>query len=136
MMTKVITGGCMCGAVKFELEDDFSQFFLCYCEQCRKMTGSANASNLFTRTDNITWLQGKEFTKRYEHPDRRFSKVFCTECGSGLPYESKSGKALIVPAGSLDCEPEKKPDAQIFCKEQAEWHKEGIHAPKFSAFKK
>lgn len=133
-MTKMITGGCMCGAVRFEVEDDFQQFFLCYCEQCRKMTGSAHASNLFTRLDNIQWLQGKELIKHYEHPTRIFSQVFCTECGSPLPFVSKSGKALIVPAGSLDAEPSKKPDAQIFCKEQTEWHKAGIETPKFPGF--
>lgn len=133
-MTKILTGGCMCGSVRFQVEDDFQKFFLCYCEQCRKMTGSAHASNLFTRIDNLQWLQGQEYIKRYEHPTRRFSQVFCTECGSALPFVSKSGKALIVPAGSLDEEPGKQPDAQIFCLEQTEWHKSGINAPKFDTF--
>lgn len=133
-MKKMLTGSCICGKVHFQVEDDFSRFFLCHCEQCRKMTGSAHASNLFTRVDNIEWLKGQEYIKRYEHPTRTFSQVFCMECGSGLPFVSKSGRALIVPAGSLDSEPTRKPDAQIFCKEQAEWHKAGLQAPRFSEF--
>lgn len=133
-MKKIISGGCVCGEVRFSIEDDFDHFYFCHCEQCRKMTGSAHASNLFTRPDNIKWETGLNSIKRYNHPTRTFSQVFCIHCGSGLPYISKSGKALIVPAGSLDSEPTKRPDAQIFCSEETEWHKAGLTVDKFSAF--
>ncbi|MDC0611528.1 GFA family protein [Vibrio sp.] len=133
-MQRTISGSCVCGAVRFEVEDDFQHFYFCYCEQCRRMTGSDHASNLFTRIDNIRWIKGAELTKRYEHPTRTFSQVFCTECGSPLPYLSKSGKALIIPAGGLDSEPTRKPDAQIFCSEQTQWHIDGIEAKRFDGF--
>lgn len=133
-MGKILTGGCCCGSVAFTLNDDFNHFFFCYCEQCRKLTGSAHASNLFTSPDNIQWVKGKDKTKRFEHPTRSFAQVFCTECGSGLPFQSQSGKFLIVPAGSLNEEPSKPLDAQIFCAEQTKWHKEGMNAPKVEGF--
>ncbi len=133
-MVREITGGCCCGSVAFKLEDNFKKFFFCHCEQCRKLTGSAHASNLFTAPDNIQWLKGAEKTKRYEHPSRSFAKVFCTDCGSPLPFVSKSGKFLIVPAGSLNAEPSKVVDAQIFCAEQTQWHKAGIEAGKLPGF--
>ncbi|PCJ30659.1 MAG: aldehyde-activating protein [Gammaproteobacteria bacterium] len=133
-MTKKITGGCCCGKVSYSLEDDFSKFFFCHCEQCRKLTGSAHAANLFTYAENINWDKGVEHTRRYEHPTRSFAKVFCTECGSGLPYLSSTGQFLIVPAGSLNEEPSKLPDAQIFCSEQTQWHKAGLEADKVAKF--
>lgn len=135
-MAKEITGGCCCKSVAFKLKDEFSKFFFCHCEQCRKLTGSAHASNLFTAPDNIEWLKGEDKTKRYEHQTRSFAKVFCTECGSGLPYVSQSGRFLIVPAGCLDQEPSKSLDAQIFCEEQTEWHKAGLTAPLVEGFAK
>ena len=135
-MSKEITGGCFCGNVTFKLEDDFAKFFFCHCEQCRKLTGSAHASNLFTSTANIEWTQGEEKTRRYDHPTLSFSKVFCENCGSGLPYVSQRGNFLVVPAGSLNEEPSKKPDAQVFCEEQAEWHKSGLQAAKVEGFPK
>ncbi len=131
---KTLSGGCMCGTVRFTVEDRFSRFYFCHCEQCRKMTGSAHASNLFTSIDNIHWEKGQEETVRYDHPTRSFSRVFCKHCGSGLPYQSRSGKALIVPAGSLDGEPTKLPDAQIFCGEQTEWHKQLHSLKKYDKF--
>ncbi|MBB3063679.1 GFA family protein [Microbulbifer rhizosphaerae] len=133
-MKDAITGGCVCGEVLFSIEDDFENFYFCHCEQCRKMTGSAHASNLFTRPDNIKWEKGFDSVKRYDHPTRTFSQAFCTHCGSALPYVSKSGKALVVPAGSLDEEPKKALDAQIFCSEETEWHKVGLSSPKHSGF--
>ena len=133
-MKKLISGGCVCGEVRFSIEDDFDSFYFCHCEQCRKMTGSAHASNLFTRPDNIKWETGLDSIKRYNHPTRTFSQVFCIHCGSGLPYISKSGKALVVPAGSLNSEPTKRPDAQIFCSEETEWYKVGLTVNKFPAF--
>jgi len=126
IMAKTITGGCCCGDITFTVEDNFSNFFFCHCEQCRKLTGSAHASNLFTTTDNINWLSGKEKIKRYDDPERTFSQAFCQNCGSGLPYLTQSGKSLIVPAGSLNAEPAKGLDAQIFCAEQTQWHKTGL----------
>ena len=135
-MVNVITGGCCCGDVSFSLEDDFSNFYFCHCEQCRKLTGTAHASNLFTSPDNIKWIKGTDKTKRYDHPERSFSKAFCCECGSGLPFISQSGKYLIVPAGSLNEEPTKQLDAQIFCSEETEWHKAGLKVDKVARFPK
>ena len=127
-MSKELTGGCCCGKVTFSLNDDFKKFYFCHCEQCRKLTGSAHAANLFTAPDNIQWTKGEDNTKRFEHPTRSFAKVFCTDCGSGLPYLSQSGKFLVVPAGSLNEEPSKILDAQIFREEQTQWHKAGLQA--------
>ncbi|CAM3536005.1 Glutathione-dependent formaldehyde-activating enzyme [Vibrio aerogenes CECT 7868] len=133
-MTKTLTGGCCCGKVSFSVKDQFNHFFFCHCQQCRQMTGSAHASNLFTSVDNIVWESGTGFIKCFSHPERNFSKAFCTECGSALPYVSSSGKSLIVPAGSLNEEPSKPVDAQIFCAEQAGWHLDGLSAKKMPGF--
>ena len=135
-MANIITGNCCCGDVSFTLENNFNNFFLCHCDQCRKLTGSAHASNLFTSLDNINWVNGADKIRRYDHQERSFSKAFCENCGSGLPFLSQNGKSLIVPAGSLNEEPSKKIDAQIFCSEQTEWHKSGLTAAKVSGFQK
>ena len=133
-MTQSITGSCCCGKVIFSLKNEFSNFYFCHCEQCRKLTGSAHASNLFTSPENITWNKGKALTKRYDHPNRSFTQVFCTECGSGLPFLSQNGKFLIVPAGSLDQEPNKMVDAHIFSEEQTDWHQQMGSSKKFAKF--
>ncbi|MDC5806238.1 GFA family protein [Vibrio europaeus] len=89
-----------------------------------------------TSPSNIQWTKGEDKIKRFDHPTRSFSKAFCIECGSGLPYLSQSGKFLIVPAGSLNEEPSKELDAQIFCSEQTHWHKAGLQADQMLGFPK
>ncbi|MBL4765434.1 MAG: GFA family protein [Colwellia sp.] len=129
-----ITGSCLCGKVTFESNNNFDQFHLCHCTQCQKTTGSAHASNLFTKPDNITWLSGFELVKRFDVPGRAISKSFCTECGCGVPFLSGTGKALVIPAGCLDSKPEIDPQDNIFCSEKAEWYDKAICAESFEKF--
>ncbi|MEH6551685.1 MAG: GFA family protein [Pseudomonadales bacterium] len=133
-MNRKISGGCLCGAVKFTVNDSFDNFYFCHCEQCRKVSGSSHASNLLTKIGNIEWLSGFNKTVRFDHKDGAFTKVFCSVCGSGLPHKSQSGECLVVPAGSLDAEPSLTPQAQIFCSEKAGWFTAGIKAPENSGF--
>lgn len=127
-------GGCLCGAIKYQLTKPLATFYFCHCEQCRKVTGSGFAANIITETDGIEWLSGAELLNHYEHPSREFSKTFCTQCGSGLPHINKSKTALVVPAGSLDQPPNIKPAANLFTDEQAEWLQVGLEATPFQGF--
>ena len=133
-MSDTISGGCLCGAVTYEVENDFKRFYFCHCQQCRKITGSAHASNLFTRPDAIKWTAGEEHKKQFNYPDRDFTVVFCSECGSGLPFVTKNGKTLLVPAGSLDTEPNIQPNDNIFWAERASWYDYGKQANKCDGF--
>jgi hypothetical protein len=133
-MSNLISGSCLCGEVTFSLNNDFSRFYLCHCTQCQKMTGSAHVAHLFTAPDNLSWTRGETSLKRFDHPSRSFTKVFCIECGSGLPFVNKSGKALIVPAGSLDAEPNIQPSHNIFWHERASWYDKGLAAKHCAGF--
>ncbi|MFL0803926.1 MAG: GFA family protein [Agarilytica sp.] len=133
-MSKTLTGECLCGAVTFSLEDDFKAFYQCHCKQCQQLTGSAFASNIFTRPDNIHWLTGESHITAYEHPERSFSKSFCRDCGSALPFVTKNGGSLIVPAGALNGSPSIHPQANIFKSEAACWLNQGLGAKDYDAF--
>lgn len=114
-------GSCLCGAVRFEVEGDFEQFFLCHCEYCRKDTGSAHAANLFSSTARLTWVSGENHVSRFNLPSTRHSKSFCSTCGSALPNLQMDGKLLVVPAGSLNSEISIQPNAHIFVASRAGW---------------
>jgi hypothetical protein len=133
-MTQSIIGGCLCGKVRFSIENNFKRFHLCHCLQCRKITGSAHASNLFTTPQALEWTSGESSKKQFDFPGRDFTVVFCTECGSGLPFVTKNGKALIVPAGSLDAEPNNAPNDNIFWTERASWYALGVTAKHCDGF--
>ncbi|MEO9943671.1 GFA family protein [Paraglaciecola sp.] len=133
-MSEKITGGCLCGKVTFEVNNSFTRFYFCHCQQCQKITGSAHAANSFTTPDAIKWISGQRLTKQYDDPDRDFTVVFCSECGSGLPFVTKTSKTLIVPAGSLNEDPNIHPNDNIFWAERASWYDEGTNANPCAGF--
>ena len=84
-----VQGSCLCGSVRFELLGKINGFYFCHCMRCRRSTGSAHSSNIFTDPENIRWLSGQELIKRYELPEaERFAKQFCIECGSPSPWST------------------------------------------------
>lgn len=133
-MADKIGGSCLCGSVTFEVEDDFSMFYLCHCSQCQQISGSSYASNIFTQPENIRWITGESSMSRYDHPSRDFTKLFCSSCGSGLPFVTKSGKYLVVPSGSLSRQPTIKPQANLFWPERAVWYDHASGVRQFNGF--
>ena len=123
-------GSCLCGQVKFIVEGDFEQFYLCHCERCRKDTGSAHAANLFSSTARLVWLTGEDLVRTYNFRGEGHIKSFCTHCGSALPNLQMEGMLLVVPAGSLDSDVPIRPQGHIFTARKANWdeHLESIKA--------
>lgn len=118
---KKLTGGCLCGTISFEVVGAIEKLFFCSCVQCRQITGSAFASNLFVATDGFGWLGGSGDIVTYRVPGRDVSKSFCRLCGSGVPWANRDGSKMIVPAGSLSGEPDVAERFRIFMAEQPDW---------------
>jgi hypothetical protein len=135
MMEKKISGSCLCGKVSSIVTGPFKAFYQCYCDRCQKKTGSAFASLMFTSPDKIEWQSGEDLIKRFDLPDaKRFSNCFCTDCGSQVPYISRDGAFLIVPAGYVSGDPDIRPSANIFWEERPCWFDEGKSANTFESY--
>jgi len=125
-------GSCFCNMVSYEITGNFGIFQYCHCSRCRKFTGSAFASNILVSPNDFSWLSGKEFVGRYEPKDTKyFATSFCKNCGSYLPWLGKTGKAVVVPAGTLNDEPNIKPMQNIFCGSKAKWYIEPNTVPHY-----
>ena len=122
---KKSTGSCLCGEVNYEISGSLGVFQYCHCSRCRKFTGSAHAANIIVAPNQFKWLEGEEFLGRFEVAEaRHFATSFCSQCGSSLPWEAKSGKAVIIPAGTLDGDPEIRPFQNIFYASKADWYED------------
>jgi hypothetical protein len=115
------SGSCLCSAVAFEIDGDFERFYLCHCQYCRKDTGSAHASNLFSGSAVLRWISGQDKITQFTLPSTRHCRSFCSICGSALPSLQMEGALLVVPAGSLNSRLAKRPDAHIFASSRATW---------------
>ena len=107
-------------------------FQYCSCSRCRKFTGSAFAANLLVSPTDFEWLKGEEHLGRYELKEaKHFATSFCTRCGSSLPWLGQTGKAVVVPAGSLDEDPKIRPSQNIFCASRAVWYTDPARLPEY-----
>jgi hypothetical protein len=127
-------GSCLCGEVTYQITGNMGIFHYCHCSRCRKFTGSAYAANLFVSPEQFSWLKGESFVGRFSPAQtRHFATAFCTRCGSSLPWQAKSGKFVVVPAGTLDAHPGIEPAQNIFCASRATWYVPPGELPEYDA---
>jgi hypothetical protein len=131
-MSNLHRGSCLCGAVQFQLDGTFERFYLCHCEYCRKDTGSAHAANLFSSTARLRWIAGEDRISTYQLPQTRHARCFCSICGSAMPVVT--ARMVVVPAGCLDTDPSRRPDAHIFVSSRAPWDHDLAVVPAFEKF--
>jgi hypothetical protein len=101
-MGTVSTGGCLCGAVRFEVRGPLRDVLLCHCIECRRWTGHVFAATAARRDDlhlladgSLRWLQSPA-----SESDAR--RGFCAECGSSLFWDAPRRGTISIAAGSLD----------------------------------
>ncbi len=130
-MNENIKGSCLCQAVSYQYHGPEYVFQYCHCSRCRKFTGSAHAANIIIDPKQFEWLGGEDMLGRFEHPEaKHFATCFCTKCGSSLPWLAKSGRAMVIPAGTLDQDPGIRPTQNIFWQDRADWREEVEPLPK------
>jgi hypothetical protein len=115
------SGSCHCGAVRFEVTEDFSAVRICHCTTCKKLSGGAGTTNGRARTDAIRVIAGEDLIRTYQ-PDEGSSKSFCSQCGSNLfgggwP-ESESSSVRI---SAIDSPFDRKPEAHTYVRSVAPW---------------
>lgn len=122
-MRAKLTGGCLCGGVRYELTRPPVWSHNCHCSRCRKSSGAAFASNLFFSQEAFSYSRGEELLVSFKVPEaERFTHVFCSRCGSSLPFVNEARRLVGVPMGTLDDDPGFSPRAHIFVDSRAPWY--------------
>jgi len=134
MNTRSLSGSCLCGAVRYVATGAEQRFYHCHCTRCRKASGTGHASNLFLQ-GTLAWISGEELIRSYQPPDaERFTNTFCEVCGSRVPRFIERLGMVFIPAGSLDDEPEMRPQARIFRGSRAAWSCDDSALPGFDQY--
>ncbi len=120
--TPSTTGGCLCGAVRFELEEPASAAGYCHCTRCQRRTGTSSSAQ--ARIDGSTFrlVRGEESTKCWRSPDGGFEKWFCGECGAHLFSRNPDDAAqMSVRLGAFDGDPGVRPAWRTYVAYAASW---------------
>ena len=119
----IVTGGCLCGSVRYEYDGGMGPANYCHCTDCRKTTGSA--FNIGVRVEaqrfRITTGSPRGFTKAGDS-GHHLTRHFCPECGSPLyTSSSRHPEYFYVKAGSLDDPTLVQPTHQIWMQSIVPW---------------
>ena len=119
----VISGGCLCGDVAFELAGLPEIVQNCHCSRCRRARSAAHATNAFFRREQLTWIRGEDGVENFPLPGaKRFGQAFCRRCGGAVPRAVASTGYAVVPCGCLDDPPGRFPRGHIFMGSKAPWY--------------
>ena len=110
-----MTGGCLCGGVRFELTEPATDAGYCHCTRCQGSTGSG--ASVQARIDGRTFrlVQGAHLVQAWRHPDGGFEKCFCRECGAHLfSRNPEDPSQMSVRLGAFDGDPGVRPSWRAF----------------------
>ena len=116
-----LTGGCGCGAVRFEIDAPLVSAVYCHCTRCQHRTGSATAATGSVAPGSMRIVRGEEQLRGWK-PEGGWEKVFCRGCGSALfTRDPDDGRIRGVRLGSFDGDPGVRPRAHQFVAYAAAW---------------
>jgi hypothetical protein len=117
-----LTGGCLCGGVRFELSEPARHASYCHCTRCQKRTGTAASAQAQIDGRTLRLLRGDDLVKCWRHPDGGFEKCFCRECGTHLFSRNPENHAqMSVRMGAFDGDPGVRPTRRTFVAYAAKW---------------
>jgi hypothetical protein len=131
--TPAATGGCLCGAVRYEVRGRLPPVGMCHCSLCRRASGTGSNAVLNVRAERFVWLAGEDHRRSFHLPSG-WGTNFCPTCGCPTPHPTSRGDRYFVPAGSLDADPGPRVAGHIFVGSKASWNVIGDDAPQFDEF--
>jgi hypothetical protein len=116
---RVFQGKCGCGAVHYQVADEFHYAANCHCSRCRAATGSAFKALAGIERDKLTVTEGDDLLMVFGEDDLNDTR--CAECGSLLYSVVREGGWVHVAMGSLVDDPSIRPSEHIYVGSKAPW---------------
>jgi hypothetical protein len=93
-----MTGGCQCGAVRYEL-GAAPKSTVCHCRMCQKAVGNVFAALAMVKKTELTWMSGEP---SFYASSNVATRGFCAACGTPLTFAFNDRDTIEVTTGSLD----------------------------------
>jgi hypothetical protein len=117
-----LTGGCLCGGVRFELSAPPLSAGYCHCTRCQRRTGTASSAQARIGGRALSVLQGAELLKSWRPPEGGAEKIFCRECGAHMfSRNPRDERQMSVRMGAFDDDPGIRPSSRAFVDYAAAW---------------
>ena len=120
-MSNTISGGCLCGGVRFAVDPPFIRAGHCHCSRCRKHSGTFGLTQVRVKRAQFRLLQGSDLIRVYGKGQGAV-KAFCTTCGSSLFGGTwPDGPQVSIRMGAFDGDPGIRPQFHTYVGSRAAW---------------
>lgn len=116
-----LTGGCGCGAVRFEVTEPLVGALYCHCTRCQRRTGTASSANASPAPGSFRIVRGESKLRAWS-PEGGFEKYFCGDCGSAVfSRHPEDPDRMSIRMGGFDSDPGIRPSVRQFVAYAASW---------------
>lgn len=97
----LISGSCLCGAVKFTIKNQPKKFYRCHCSLCRRQSGVGHNLATIVKVEDFDWQTSKELISSWKK-ESGYRNDFCKKCGSTVPNILRGQPYVWLPLGLLN----------------------------------
>ena len=112
------SGGCQCGAVRYQLLEKPTGAHICHCRMCQKQFGSFFAALASVPKDKFHLTRGQMSNFRSSADVQR---GFCKDCGTPLTYDPMTRDSISIAIATLDRHSEVMPEVQYGTEGREPW---------------
>jgi hypothetical protein len=133
-MSQGFSGGCLCGAVRYQSSIGPQVVGHCHCVDCRKSSGTGHCTHVVIPADAFTVTGELKFYDRPADSGNIVSRGFCPNCGSPVYSKNSGMPGVVFPrASSLDDPEIAKPQMVVFTSRAPSWDRVDPALPAFPA---
>jgi len=133
MSAQAQMGGCLCGALRYELTGPFGPIWNCHCAFCRRIHGAAFTTVAMMARSAFRWIDESAEPKTFATPMGSV-RHFCGTCATPICNFPSEPALLSLVVSSLDEDLERLPWAHVNLESKAPWFQVGDDLPQFSGY--
>lgn len=124
-----VSGSCLCGEVRYEVDEFMRGVIACHCKQCRKTSGHYVAA---TKATHDKFRMISDATLKWYRSSEKAERGFCSACGSNLFWRKVGDTATSIMAGALDSPTGLAMESHIYVDDIGDYYILGSDLPSYS----
>jgi hypothetical protein len=122
-MPHLITGGCLCGKIRYTVSQPLQNIIACHCTHCQKASGAGASHNAVVATSAVTFTSGRpKLFADAAQSGNTLNRYFCGDCGSPIySQRAKVPEMMVLKVGTLDASGDMKLVMNIWTNSAKRW---------------